>query len=298
MMKDIATHCLWPMGAELGEGPVWHARERAVYWVDIKGRQIHRLTLDAGRRDSWSAPGQPGFVLPAQDGSLVCGLPDGLYRFQSAEPEGRQFSLIMPVEPDLPDNRLNDGYVDARGRLWFGTMDNGETEPSGTLYSLGDEGILLAQDRGYVITNGPAMSPDGRTMYHTDTVNHTLYAFDVADDGRLARRRVWLAFSGEGYPDGTAVDSAGCLWVAFFAGWRIDRYSPEGALLGSVRLPCANVTKVAFGGDDLCTVFVTTAAKGLSPEERRQQPLAGGLFSFRSPTPGLPQNVFGGFRAA
>lgn len=289
-MKDISPQCIWPLGAELGEGPVWQASERAVYFVDIKGRRLYRLTIDSGRRDSWSAPGQPGFLVPVQDGRFVCGLDDGLYLFQPSKPDTQQFTPIVKVESQLSGNRLNDGYVDARGRLWFGTMDDNESEPSGTLYSLGDDGDLLPQDSGYVITNGPAMSPDGRTMYHTDTLERIVYAFDVGDHGRLARRRVLLALGDEGYPDGMAVDSAGCLWIAFFGGWRIDRYSPQGELLGSVPFPCANVTKLAFGGDDLCTVFVTTAAKGLSQDDRPLQPLAGGLFSFRSPSPGLPQN--------
>lgn len=289
-MKDISPQCIWPLGAELGEGPVWHASERAVYCVDIKGRRIHRLSIDSGRRDSWSAPGQPGFLVPVQDGGFVCGLNDGLYLFQPSKPDTQQFTSIVKVEPHVIGNRLNDGYVDARGRLWFGTMDDSESEPSGTLYRLGDDGDLLPQDSGYVITNGPAMSPDGRTMYHTDTLARIVYAFDVGDDGRLARKRALLALGDEGYPDGMAVDSAGCLWVAFFGGWRIDRYSPQGTHMGSVRFPCANVTKLAFGDDDLCTIYVTTAAKGLSQDDRLRQPLAGGLFSFRSPTQGLPQN--------
>jgi D-xylonolactonase len=289
-MKDISPRCIWPLGAELGEGPIWHAAERAVYCVDIKGKRIHRLSIDSGRRDSWAAPGQPGFVVPLHGGHLLCGLNVGLYLFQPANPATEQFTSILRVEPLIIGNRLNDGYVDTRGRLWFGTMDDSESEPSGTLYRLADGGDLVPQDSGYVITNGPAMSPDGRTLYHTDTLARIVYAFDVADDGSLARKRAMLTPGGDGYPDGMAVDSEGCLWVAFFGGWRIDRYSPQAELVDSIRFPCANVTKLAFGDDDLCTIYVTTATKGLSQDDRLRQPLAGGLFSFRSPTPGLPQN--------
>lgn len=297
-MKDILPQCIWPLAAELGEGPVWCASERSVYFVDIKGRRIHRLSIDSGRRDSWLAPGQPGFLLPAHEGSFVCGLDDGLYLFQPSKLETQQFTSLRKVEPQLIGNRLNDGYVDAQGRLWFGSMDDSESASSGTLYRLGDDGDLLPQDSGYVITNGPAVSPDGRTMYHTDTLKHVVYAFNVGDDGRLTQRRAFLTFSEEGYPDGMAVDSAGCVWIAFFGGWRIDRYSPQGTHMGSVRFPCANVTKLAFGGEDLCTIYVTTATKGLSQGDRLRQPLAGGLFSFRSPTPGLSQKHFNpGFAA-
>lgn len=289
-MNGVAAHCIWPVGAQLGEGPIWQSAERAVYFVDIKNRKIHRLSVDSGQRNSWSAPGQPGFLVPADDGRFVCGLKDGLYFFDPSRPAHRQFTPLLKVEPHLPENRLNDGYVDMQGRLWFGSMDDSESEPSGALYRLADDAGLVTQDTGYVITNGPAMSPDGRTIYHTNTLARCIYAFDVGDDGNLAHKRTLLRLGDDGYPDGMAVDSAGCLWVAFFGGWRIDRFSPRGEYLGSIRFPCANITKLAFGGDDLRTVFVTTATKGLSADDRRRQPLAGGLFSFRSLVSGLPQN--------
>lgn len=289
-MNRVTPQCIWPVGAQLGEGPIWQAAERAVYFVDIKGHEIHRLSVDSGRRDSWSTPEQPGFLVPVDNDRFVCGLRDGLYLFEPSRPANQQFASLVKVEPHLPGNRLNDGYVDTQGRLWFGSMDDAELEPSGALYRLASDGGLVSQDAGYVITNGPAMSPDGRTIYHTDTLLRCIHEFDVGDDGNLARKRTFLRLGDDGYPDGMAVDSAGCLWVAFFGGWRIDRFSPRGEYLDSVRFPCANITKLAFGGDDLRTVFVTTATKGLSPDDHQRQPLAGGLFTFRSPVSGLPQN--------
>lgn len=278
--------CVWPLAAELGEGPLWQAAENAVYFVDIKGRRIHRLTVTTGAHRTWQAPGQPGFIVPCGDRAFVCGLPDGLYRFDATS---GQFDKLVDVEPHLPGNRLNDGFVDALGRLWFGSMDNAEQAPSGTLYRVSEDGALIAQDDGYVITNGPAMSPDGRTLYHGDTMRRVVYAFDVAADGALSRKRVFAEISGEGYPDGMVVDAEGFVWIALFGGWRIERYSPAGERVGEVRFPCANITKLAFGGDDLQTVYVSTAWKGLSAFEREQQPYAGGLFTFRSPAPGQIQ---------
>jgi sugar lactone lactonase YvrE len=216
----------------------------------------------------------------------VCGLPDGLYRFDAAN---GQFSKLRHVEAHLPGNRINDGFVDARGRLWFGSMDDAEQAPSGTLYRVNEDGAVSAQDDDYVITNGPAMSPDGRTLYHNDTIRRVVYAFDVAEDGTLSRKRIFTAISGEGHPDGMAVDAEGFVWIALFGGWRIERYSPEGECVAQVRFPCANVTKLAFGGDDLRTVYATTAWKGLTADERKNQPYAGGLFSFRAPAPGQVQ---------
>lgn len=285
-MSMPTPSCIWPVGAELGEGPLWQAAENALYFVDIKGRRIHRLAAQTGEHRSWQAPDQPGFLAPLGGLAFVCGLPDGLYRFDAAS---GQFGKLMDIEAHLPGNRLNDGFVDARGRLWFGSMDDAEQASSGTLYRVDENGALSTQDSDYVITNGPAMSPDGRTLYHNDTVRRVVYAFDVAEDGTLSRKRVFAAIAGEGHPDGLAVDADGFVWIALFGGWRIERYSPEGEHVAEVRFPCANITKLAFGGDDLRTVYVTTAWKGLDAVERQQQPQAGGLFMFRSPVAGQVQ---------
>ncbi len=178
--------------------------------------------------------------------------------------------------------------MDAEGRLWFGSMDDAEVEPTGRLYRLEPGPVAAPQDAGYVITNGPAFSPDRQTVYHTDTLARTIYAFDMDGDGRLGPRRVFaVTAEDEGYPDGPAVDAEGCLWTGLYGGWGLNRYTPSGALLQHVPFPCANVTKPAFGGEDYRTLYATTACKGLTPEALEDQPLAGGLFALRVPTPGL-----------
>jgi len=286
-MKTVEPTCLWDVRATLGEGVLWDAPHHCVWFVDIKGRRIHRCDPDGGNRRSWDTPTQVGFIVPASDTGYVVGLEDGLHRFDA---DSGVFTLLHPIEAGLPGNRFNDGHVDAAGRLWCGSMDDAEEVPSGVLYRYAG-GAVEPVDRDYVITNGPATSADGRTLYHTDTLKKHIYAFDVARDGTLENKRLFLALAGGGHPDGMAVDSAGSLWVATFGGWRIDRYAPDGTKLGEVRFPCANVTKLAFGGPDLCTVYATTARKGLSDADLATQPLAGGLFTFRVDTPGLPQHV-------
>jgi sugar lactone lactonase YvrE len=281
--------CVWDLGAELGEGPVWSAAEAAVWFVDIKKRRIHRFAADTGEGRSWDAPDQTGFVLPIEGGGFVAGVRGGLHRF---DPETGRFDLLAAVEPDKPANRLNDGFVDAAGRLWFGTMHDSEGAVAGSLYRWEGAGEPLPQDGGYAITNGPTVSPDGRTLYHTDTGAKVIYAFDLAADGSLSNKRPFVRFQGdEGNPDGPAMDAEGCVWTAQFGGWGVRRYSPAGELLAFVRFPCANITKVAFGGPDLRTVYATTARLHLSDAARQAQALAGGLFSFRVETPGLPQNA-------
>ncbi|MDF3823472.1 SMP-30/gluconolactonase/LRE family protein, partial [Leptospira sp. 96542] len=163
----LRPECLWPVAATLGEGAMWHAQERAVFFVDIKQRKLHRLDAVTGARRSWDAPRQIGFALPHVRGGLVCGLQGGLHRFDARD---GTFVPCLTVEPDRPGNRLNDGTVDAGGALWFGSMDDAETEPSGVLYRIGGDGQLSVRDSAYVITNGPARSPDGATLYHNDTL--------------------------------------------------------------------------------------------------------------------------------
>ena len=272
------------VGAELGEGPVWVARESALWFLDIKGRRAHRFEPATGEHRHWVAPEQPGFLAPLRGGGFIVGLKSGLHRF---DPRACEFVPLAPVEPHLPANRLNDGCVSPEGALWFGSMHDPEAEPSGVLYRLDAGGRCVALDRGYVITNGPAFSPDGRVFYHTDTFNRTVYAFDRPHPDTLGGKRVFVRIEADaGWPDGTAVDREGCVWVALWGGWGVRRYSPAGELLATVRLPCANVTKIAFGGADLRTAYVTTAWKGLTREERAAQPLAGDLFSFEAPVPG------------
>jgi xylono-1,5-lactonase len=273
------------VGAELGEGPVWVGRDAALWFVNIKGREIHRYHPGSAQHRAWQAPSQPGFIVPVRSGGFLVGLKTGLHRF---DPQSADFTHFADVEPQLPDNRLNDGAVSPEGAVWFGSMHDPERDSSGCLYLLDAGNRAVPLDSGYVITNGPAFSPDGRVFYHTDTVQRIVYAFDRLAPDVLSGRRVFVRIeAGGGFPDGTTVDAEGCVWVALWGGWGVRRYSPAGELLATVRFPCANVTKVAFAGDDRCTVYATTAWKGLSEAERAAQPLAGDLLSFRTDVPGL-----------
>jgi xylono-1,5-lactonase len=282
------VECVWPVGAVLGEGPLWSAAEQALWFVDIKAPAIHRFHPASGEKRSWKSPARVGFLAPTRAGWMIAGLKTGLHRFN---PETGNFTLLHVVEPHAPNNRLNDGFVDSEGFLWFGSMDDTEEEPSGALYQLGPEGCIR-RDPGYIVTNGPAESPDGATLYHTDTLAGIIYAFDRARNGQLTNKRVFVRFAaGGGYPDGPIVDAEGCVWTGLFGGWGLQRFSPAGKLLDEIRLPCSAVTKAAFAGDDLRTLYITTAHVALTPEERTQQPLAGGLFRARVPVPGLPQGI-------
>ena len=274
------------LGALLGEGPVWVGREKALWFVDIKGRKLHRFDPATGALKSWDAPSQPGWILPARDGRFVVGMQRGLNSF---DPATGGFASLGAVEPDLPGNRLNDATVDPAGRIWFGSMDDRETRSTGHVYvrqrgATRDSGLAPV-----TITNGPAFSPDGRILYHVDTLGQLIHAVDVRGDGTLGAARPFARIErGAGYPDGPTVDSAGCLWIGLYGGWGVRRYAPDGALLETVHFPVANITKIAFGGAGLRTAYATTARKGLDAAALAQQPQAGDLFAFAVEVPGLP----------
>lgn len=275
---------VWQLGAPLLEGPVWV--DDALWFVDIKSHKIYRYDPASGDKRSWDAPDQIGFVAPIAGGEFVAGLKSGLARF---DPADGSFVPLVDPEPGLPGNRLNDATVDPFGRLWFGSMDDAEAADTGAIYRLAVDGSCVASSPLVSITNGPAVSPDGGTLYHVDTLGGVIHACDLAADGALANRREFVRIpNDEGYPDGPTVDSEGCVWVGLYKGSAVRRYSPAGELLETVRFPVDAITKIAFGGPELKTVFATTAAKHLSADEKVAMPGAGDLFRFDVSVPGLP----------
>ena len=277
---------VWDLKADLGEGPVWVERDRALWFTDIKSRKIHRYDPASGLRTDWDAPEQVGFVVPAASGGFVAGLESGLHHF---DPDSGAFSLIAEVEPDLPANRLNDGVVDPKGRLWFGTMDNSERSKSGAFYCFDRGELKRTHLAGIAITNGPAVSPQGDTLYWVDTLAGAISACAIDADGALGPSRELVhIMPAEGHPDGPTVDAEGCIWISLYSGWEARRYSADGELVDRVRFPVSNITKIAFGGSDLRSAFATTARHLLRPDALEQQPLAGGLFRFEAGVAGVP----------
>ena len=197
---------VWDLQAELGEGPVWVERDQALWFTDIKRHKVHRYAPENGEQRSWDAPEQVGFVLPREGGGFIAGLQSGLHHFDESD---GSFELLVEVEPDRPANRLNDGVVDPAGRLWFGTMDNGESGKTGSFYCYDRGRLIHSGISGIAITNGPAISPDGATFYWVDTVGGGIFACDIAADGTLGPSREFAAVAeADGHPDGPTVDSS------------------------------------------------------------------------------------------
>ena len=284
--------CVWPAGAMLGEGPVWDQADQALYWVDIKAPAVHRFTPSTGSRRSWPMPEGIGAIARRRSGGFIATLKSG---FALLDLETGKVERLGNPEPDIPGNRFNDGKCDAAGQFWAGTMDDDERLATGWLYRFDQDRTWKRLDGPYICTNGPAFSPDGGTLYHTDSVGRDIHAFDLANDGTPVRKRRFVRFSEEdGYPDGMTVDTEGHLWVCHWNGWRVTRFTPEGRIERTIQLPVAQVTSCAFGGSDLATLYITSAAIALTPAARKAQPLAGGLFAVRPGIGGLPAGEFAG----
>jgi sugar lactone lactonase YvrE len=282
-VRHAQAQHLRTVGAELGEGPAWF--DDALWFVDIKGRAIHRVRPDGDGVDRWDAPDFVGWVVPGA-GGLIAGLRTGPHRF---DPATGAFAPLAEVDAALPANRLNDAAVDPAGRLFFGTMDNDERAATGRVYCLDAGRLATTAIDPVVITNGPAVAPGGDWLYHVDTLARTVTRHALGADGGVGAAQLFLAFTGdEGHPDGAICDAEGGVWLGFFGGWAARRFDAAGRMTDEVRFPVANVTKVAIGGADGRTAFATTARQGLSADERTAQPLAGDLFTFPVAVAGVP----------
>lgn len=267
---------------QLGEGACWSPSDNAFYWVDILAPALNRLTLTDGTTTRWEMPEPLGWVVRRQGGNgLIGGLQSGVAEI-SLDPLA--IAPIVDPEPHLPGNRLNDGKADAQGRIWFGTMDITEQADCGSLYRLDVDRRWTRLDGGYRVPNGPAFSRDGQWLYHSDTARRTIYRFAFADDGSVADRRPFIQFAeDEGYPDGMTVDAEDGLWVAHWGGSRISRFYPDGTLDRAIALPARQITNMAFAGERLSRLFVTSAATGLPQTE-----YDGALFEVEAGITGMP----------
>jgi sugar lactone lactonase YvrE len=272
-------------GCALGEGPVWDRRTGTLLWVDIKAPAVWRLEAGTGAAVSLPVPEPVGFVALTEDPQVViAGFRSGLVRLDLTSGETER---IIEPEPDEPGNRINDGHVGPNGQLYFGTMDDGEQQPTGRFYRW-DGKRLEPFGKACVVTNGPAIGPDGRTLYAVDSPERSIYAHDL-DDGRPGPARQFVRFEdGWGHPDGVAVDAEGCLWACHWGGSRITRFRPDGSPERVVPVPTAQVSKCAFGGPDLTTLYITTAGIGRDPQI---DPMAGHLFVLETGIRGLPAHI-------
>jgi sugar lactone lactonase YvrE len=276
--------------AELGEGPRWIAGRLA--WVDILAGTLHRLDPATGSQRSMTFGDALGMVAPRGQGGLLAAVGRSVVLLDEDSEEVARVDL--PDEP--PDNRVNDGRCDPAGRLWIGTMRADGDGAAGSLYRVDPDLSVrrVATDLG--ISNGIDWSPDGERMYHVDSATGRVdvYDFEVRQGLASGRRTLVAVPEDQGVPDGLVVDAEGGVWVAFHGGWAVRRYTPDGRLDREVPMPVAQPTAVAFGGEDLADLYVTTATEGLDADDLEDQPLAGSVLRLRPGVTGRPTTPFAG----
>jgi sugar lactone lactonase YvrE len=272
----------WPLEpGQLSEGPRWDEERQELLWVDILGRGFHRATLAAdGGPDqvrSMALDRHVGAVAPVAGGGYVLAAGQG---FLFVDDDGSVRDLAQP-EAGRADVRMNDGACDPQGRFWAGTMAYDESPGAGALYRLELDGRCSTVLTGMTISNGIGWSPDGATMYLSDSGTGLVEAFDFdGDTGAIGGRRTLVQVDRPGAaPDGLTVDEEGDVWVGLYGGWAVERYRPDGSLRGSVDIPAAQATSCAFGGPDLSTLFVTTGRERLGEAALERQPDAGRVFA-------------------
>lgn len=290
--------CVAPTGDQCGEGAVWHAAHSAVYWTDINRFLIHRFTTaDQCVRTWFFDEPVTAIALTDRDDVLVVALGSSVILWEPASDV--RHDPIFRLE-GWPEVRLNDGRADPRGSFWVGSMYNNVLPDGSTREIDGKHGILFRIDpdsritvhrREIGVSNTLCWSPDRRRFYFADSVANKIWSYDYDQStGAITNEVDFFADFERGLPDGSTVDAEGYLWNCRYYGGCIVRVAPDGKLDRLIEMPVKNITTCTFGGEDLKTLFVTTAAAGTPPSER----VAGGLFAIQCEVSGQAENRFRG----
>jgi len=238
-----------------------------LFWVDIDSCQAHGYWWKSRQCKTWDFPEKLAWLLAIQGrNEILGGFQSGIYIIDIDRGGERQF--VMDPEPGITGNRLNDAVCDIQGCVWTGTMDDKEIEPSGWFYRIDTDLTSSVCDGPFVISNGPAISPDDRTLYHVDTVNRSIYAYTKHHDGTIHSRRLFKQFDkNDGNPDGLTIDSEGYIWVAHWGGGKVSRLANSGVVDFVLEIPALQVTNCIFGGPEMNLLFVSTAARNVGNKE-------------------------------
>ena len=293
-IEGLYPICLARAATDCGEGPFWSVDQSGLYWVNITGGRLHFYDPTSKSDTAWDLPQDIGCAVPRACGGLVLTLAKSLAFF---DPRNGDLGLFFDPRSEDPNTMLNDGKCDSAGRLWFTSYYLPiPRQPEAGLYRLDPDLTCRKIENGFHVANGPAWSPDEKTMYITDGISQKIFAYDFdVRAGSIENKRVFVSVPEEdGRPDGITVDAEGCVWNGHADGWRLTRYSPDGQTDRVIRLPTQVVTNCAFGGPNLDYLYITTARWGISHERLAEQPLAGGLFGMDPGVKGLPETPFAG----
>ena len=281
----------------VGECPVWVPEENALYWVDIPNGGLQRWSAASGHIAAWKAPQMLACIARTTAGNWVAGMETGFFQLTPHNDGSLDTTPLASIEHPRADMRLNDGRCDRQGRFWAGSMvlNMGLNAPEGRLYrySAGQSGAIEAQLDGFIVPNGLGFSPDGKTMYLSDSHPDVqlIWAFDYdTASGTPSNRRVFVDMNHySGRPDGAAVDADGCYWICANDAGLIHRFTPDGRLDYSLAVPVKKPTMCAFGGSRMDTLFVASIRPG---DDHDPQSLAGGVFALNTGVKGMPEPLF------
>jgi sugar lactone lactonase YvrE len=291
---DIDVECVVDARNTTGESPLWSAREAALYWVDIPAGAIYRWKPSTNEQRTWQVPTDVGSIGLREQGGLVVALRSGFHLFDT---DTGALTFLCNPEPDVRTSRLNDGKVSPEGRFFAGTMDERpQKEPVASLYRLGVDHRCTRVAGDVKVSNGLAWSPDGRTLYHSDSRGGAIFRYDYdPETGALGPRELFVEVLPQwGRPDGGATDEEGCYWGCGISGGRINRFDPTGKLIGYVEMPITHPTMPCFGGPDGRTMYVTSLRETLTPAELAKTPQAGGVFRLEPGVRGAPAAYYKG----
>jgi D-xylonolactonase len=281
--REIRTACVVNPGCTLGEGPTWDPESQRLYWVDILESRIYRHDPADRSTNSWTTPEHVGFVVVRPDGELLAGFKSGLHHVVLNDDATVTSVRIDRVDGNRDDVRFNDAATDAEGRIWACTLGGTTEEPLGAYYCYDADLKRRTVDDGYLVANGPALSPDRSRLYTVETSGHLgrrkgVYVSRITPSGALEEQRLlipWDAY--DSAPDGVVTDSDGNLWLGEFRGNVLRCFSTEGAQIASLPMPAWNVTKAAFGGERLDRLYVTSARVEVDEETLARYPDTGGV---------------------
>lgn len=276
-----------------GEGIYWNVLDGRMWWTDIDGQAIWSLDPVSGDSAKVDMPGRVCCFAHRRGGGLIVAFSD---RIVLVDPSDSTMTLVAEFEPGNPETRTNDGRTDRQGRLIVGGMNEVSGRADSSVVRIDPDGRVTTLIEGVSCANSTCFSPDGRTMYFTDTPEQTIRAYDYDPEaGELGNMRILADFADEpGIPDGSCVDSEGGVWNAEWEGRRVVRIAPDGTIDQVVEVPVWKPTCCAFGGPDMDTLFITTSRLMSSPEQIAAEPLSGGLFAVRPGVRGVPDTPFAG----
>jgi sugar lactone lactonase YvrE len=289
------VQCVLKWDAIVGESPLWHPQESRLYWVDIQGKKVHRFDPASGWNETFNLPDLVTCLAFRKTGGLLLTLRKNFAFFDL---DSDKLEMLAAVEANRQTNRFNDGRVDPQGRFWAGTMgDPAWDQPVGSLYRFDPDQTVTTMQSRVICSNGTAWSPDGRTMYYTESFRYSIFAYDFdSATGSITNRRTFAEVDRKlgAFPDGLCVDVEGCVWSNQVGIGRVVRYDPAGRIERQIQLPVPRAVGCTFGGDDMATLFITSARETMTAQQLQNAPLSGSVFAVNPGVRGLAATSFVG----